>query len=218
MCGAAVFKYSDVNWYRNDVLMDPNIQIVSKNTEFSLQKIMHWNKFTESSMGNYTCRAKNKETGKNETIDFALHAIHPKKPTINESNFNDESEWIVEQMKEINLTCDFSGIPQPELNWYKYENDKKHDINASTDPNRISLKDAGKMLFINVAKEEDKGKYVCEAKYGESVDQRSVTIKISISKNEIYLVSLAFEIVPCSISLQMCRGIKAIVLFSDHWH
>lgn len=146
---------------------------------------MHWDRIPEASTRNYTCLAKNEETGENETIYFDLQAIHPEDPTINSSNFGNGTVLNVEPMDPFNLTCDFSGVPRPKLNWYKYENNERKALNF-TDPNHMSLENYGKTLDIKFAKEKDEGRYECEAKYGEKFDQRSVTIEISKDSTSLY--------------------------------
>lgn len=99
-------------------------------------------------------------------------------PKINASNFNNGAIWKVELSHTFNLTCDFSGVPQPKLNWYKYENDEKKELKFK-DSDHKSLLNDGKMLRLASVTLEDEGTYECEAKYGHNSDQRSVTIQIS---------------------------------------
>lgn len=140
---------------------------------------MYWDKFTKTSTGNYICQAKNKETNQNETLHYILNAVEPIRPTINGSNFDNGTKWNVKLSQAFNLTCDFSGVPRPKLTWYKYENDDERKPLKIDEAKHMSLENDEKIVCINYAKDEDEGKYECEAKYGQFSDQRSVTIKIS---------------------------------------
>lgn len=162
----------------NLIFSAQGVEVKSNDTRFSSQKCMHWDKITEASTGNYTCKAKNRETGENETISYALHAIHLNKPTIIESNFDNEAVWKSELHDKFNLTCDFSGVPRPKLNWYIYEKNERKALDFS-DHDHISLENNGKTIRFKFVKKDDQGKYECEAKHGQFSDQRSVTIEIS---------------------------------------
>lgn len=140
---------------------------------------MYWVKVTELSQGNYTCRAIKKETGENDIKDFLLQAIPSESPKIHYSNFENGSVRTVQLMQDFNLTCNFSGVPRPELKWFKCENDEKTAVNL-TDRNHIELEGDGEILYFKFSKETDEGKYLCEAKYGQLSDQRSVYIEISM--------------------------------------
>ena len=148
-------------------------------TEFSFRKALHWNKISEASVGIYNCRAKNKETNDIETKDYDLRVVKLEKPRITESSFEDGDVMNVDLTEAVNLTCEFTGVPRPELVWYKYENDVKKALEFNNHEH-MCLESDGRMLRLKFAKVEDEGTFECEAKYDEFSDQRSITIKISM--------------------------------------
>lgn len=156
----------------------PGVEVKSTDTEFSLRKALHWSKISEASVGNYSCRAKNKETNDIDAIAYNLRVVKPEKPRITESNFEDGAVLNVEQTDAVNLTCEYTGIPRPKLQWYKYEDGVKKALEIDN-PEHMCLENDRRMLRLKFTKNEDEGKFECEVKYDEFSDQRSVTIKIS---------------------------------------
>lgn len=72
----------------------------------------------------------------------------------------------------VRLECNPSGVPKPNITWYKdYE---PIQINS-----QISIHQSGKFLQISPTTAEDSGKYVCEAKNeaGQSMKKFRVNVQ-----------------------------------------
>lgn len=176
-CGAIVYNYSNkIEWSKDDepVEKSTNILVNYAKTKFSWRKSITLNPITKSDSGTYKCAAFSKETGKViDSEQVLIHVIEPQAPKIF-SNFN---EILVEQQigDSVTLTCQVSGIPDPNITWYKNGGIFASKDNATYEENikqRMSI-------ILNDLQLEDAGTYECLAKNRVGLDSETIKLKIS---------------------------------------
>lgn len=118
----------------------------------------------------YTCRAN---VIKHDSIDektWELDISQPSRPVIEETNLIDE---VTKHSlgEPLQLRCKYSGIPRPEIHWYKDNQEIVSDKQKAFRENNTILE----MRYITI---EDEGKYKCKVSNRLGVETRETSLKI----------------------------------------
>lgn len=132
---------------------------------------MHWTSVSKAAFGQYVCRAGVIRDDTYEEKTWDLEISEPREPKIEDTNIN-ESEHKHQLGEPLQLKCKFSGIPRPEIHWYR-------DNRELTPNKQISLRDNNTVLDIRYITIEDEGKYKCVVsnRLGSAVRETSLKIK-----------------------------------------
>lgn len=157
------------------VILLLGIQIIPHDTQYSHRKELRWKSITEAASGTYVCKANVIKDDTEEAKNLELVIVQPKKPEIEDSNF--ENGKTLEHLlgEPLQLRCSFTGIPKPQTSWYKNDDEITVDKNDS----RIWLNDDNTVLNIKFTKPEDQGKYKCLAENRIGLVARETTLKIT---------------------------------------
>lgn len=105
---------------------------------------------------------------------YHLLFIEPQSPEIDFTNM-DQKELKKNLGEPLRLQCKFSGIPEPNIRWYKDDLLFEPDVNDT----RVGIFERNTMLDIKYIKSEDEGKYRCEGRNRLSTASAMTTLKIS---------------------------------------
>lgn len=134
-----------------------DVEVIAQDTKFSYRKEIRWKTIGEEMSGQYECKAK-VIGGSEESKMWELDVVQPQRPVV-DSNFKSGHVLKSPVGEPIKLKCQFKGIPQPQLTWYRNGNEVRPDYNDT----HISLDDNGTVLHFHYTKAEDEGKYKCVA-------------------------------------------------------
>ena len=188
-CGAIIYNYSsNIVWTKDGVPVEelPDVLVEETNTKFSWRKTITWKQISKREDGVYECEVQPKELGGlAESDQVVINVFDTKSPMIY-SNFN---QTVMQQSlgDSLKLDCLVSGLPTPNLLWYK--NDEVFTVDEpNSEENtmqRIMIDNANSSITFTVLRLEDAGTYKCHATNRVGSDFKEVTLEIP-SKNEIY--------------------------------
>lgn len=151
-----------------------DIEVISHDTDYSHRKEIRWSSIGGASSGKYVCRANVIKDDTPEFRSWTLEVVEPKRPEVVESNIDGNSMKHL-LGEPLQLQCKFSGIPRPQITWYKDGNEISNEGNDS----RISLSDDNTLLDIHYIKAEDEGRYKCIAANRIGTTSRQTELKIT---------------------------------------
>lgn len=155
--------------------------MVAKNTLYSQRKEIHWNPVDKEAAGQYVCRVKiiNSNSYVNKTWD--LHMIEPTLPSIVSSNFVSDQSQTYPLNDHVKFTCKFSGIPSPQIKWFRDNN----EIIPIANDTHLSLLEDNSTLSIHLNADDD-GKYRCvaENRAGQIFSEIDVMIERKLSETK----------------------------------
>lgn len=159
--------------------------MIPHNTQYSHRKEIRWTSISEAASGKYTCKANVIKDDSEETKTWNLEIVQPKQPEVIETNFVNGKTLEHSLGEPLQLHCKFTGIPRPQVTWYK-NND---EITSERNDSRIWLNEDNTVLSIKYAKAEDQGKYKCVAVNRIAPVALETTLKItSNEKNYNYFI------------------------------
>lgn len=129
--------------------------MIAKDTKFSHRREIHWESIGISASGRYECRANKIEGDGEESKIFELKVLEPQKPEIEESSFGETINY--KEGQSLELKCQFTGVPQPQISWYKDNEEIQPKVN---DPH-IAINNDGTILKFHLMLEDDAGDYAC---------------------------------------------------------
>ncbi|ESO95847.1 hypothetical protein LOTGIDRAFT_144501 [Lottia gigantea] len=154
-----------VTWYKDDQVvspeLDPNLRIHANGRRLEIVSA----KVTDR--GRYQCVGENVagETLKNYTVDVYVP------PKINKETINSNPNVIVNTTAVVN--CPVSGIPTPEILWYR--NGVLLDSNINR---RFEILADGRQLRIHSAKVKDRGRYTCSSRNRAGEDSTDFNLTV----------------------------------------
>ncbi|XP_066591720.1 vascular endothelial growth factor receptor 1 isoform X2 [Prorops nasuta] len=178
ICAASIYNYTnDVEW-RNpeDKLLNDTERLVVKHetTPFTHRSILNIKNVDKSDSGYYVCSGQIKD-GTMERMEYHLQVQDPAAPTLR-TNMNGSLISInlgTEGHKAMTFECDASGMPEPNIIWYK------DDMMLKTS-DQFSLLYKNQTLQIKYWLERDAGKYLCRAenRLGKAEAFQQIAIKV----------------------------------------
>ncbi|XP_076338931.1 vascular endothelial growth factor receptor 1-like isoform X1 [Tachypleus tridentatus] len=167
-CLANILSYTNLSWrwystsheLNDSHLMDnqTGISVVFKSTQYSHSLTMVFESIAINNSGVYECWAWNNKTPEviqKKVTNLTVRAI--KKPFYTLTNLNN-SETKAEHNKEFQLKCYSSGVPQPNITWYK-----DNQLFDAASLSGIEYKDDKQLLIFRRVVQNDAGTYECVA-------------------------------------------------------
>lgn len=181
-CGAIIYNYSsNIVWRKDGEPIENigNLLVQETNTKFSWRKTLIWKQISKEDYGIYECEVYSKDSDEiAESLQVAI-AVHDTQKPIISSNFN---QTVMQQSlgDSLKLDCLVSGLPVPQLLWYKndviFSIDEVHSDDNSLQ--RIMIDSANTSITFSVLRLEDAGTYKCEAWNRVGQDFKSVQLEI----------------------------------------
>lgn len=160
-----------------------DIEVRSYDTGYSHRKEIHWKSITSAAAGKYVCRAN---VVKDDSVDektWQVEIVEPKRPEVIDSNIENGKTMKNSLGEPLQMRCKFSGIPRPEIKWYKDGNEITEDSLAESNDSRIALRESDTVLDIHFIRAEDEGRYKCLAANRIGTISREAVLKITSKIN-----------------------------------
>lgn len=156
--------------------------MIPHDTKFSHRKEIRWDSIGSEAAGKYVCRANVIKDDSSDTKSWELEIVEPYQPKIVDSNI--ENGKVLRNLlgEPLQLRCKFSGIPRPEISWYK----DGIKIVPESNESRIILMEDDTVLDVQFIKAEDEGQYKCLAQNRLGSVAREAVLKISSKINFIF--------------------------------
>lgn len=155
-------------------MISTDLQVITHDTEYSHRKEIRWSSIGSVASGKYVCRANVIKDDSIDSREWDLEIVEPKRPDVIESNIDGKSMKHL-LGEPLQLRCEFSGIPRPNIKWYKDGNEIINEGNNS----RMSLNDDNTLLDIHYIKAEDEGRYKCVGSNRIGTVSRQTELKIT---------------------------------------
>lgn len=190
-CGAIIYNYSNnIVWRKDGEVIESadNVFVEETNTKFSWRKALTWRQIAKEDDGVYECEVSVKDAhAPPESIQVAI-AVHATQVPIISSNFN---ESVMQQSlgDSLRLDCLVSGLPTPQLLWYKDDEIFVIDEVASDDNSlqRIMIDNLNSSITFSVLRLEDAGTYKCVAWNRVGSDFKSIQLDIPSELRELQI-------------------------------
>lgn len=181
-CGAIIYNYTrNIVWRKDGEVIESldNLVVEETNTKFSWRKTLTWRQIAKEDEGVYECEVSVKDAHEPpESLQVAI-AVHATQMPVITSNFN-QSVMQHSLGDSLKLDCLVSGLPIPQLLWYK--NDEIFVIeDAVSDDNslqRIMIDNSNASITFSVLRLEDAGTYKCVAWNRVGSDFKSIQLEI----------------------------------------
>ncbi|XP_052790482.1 cell adhesion molecule DSCAM-like [Mya arenaria] len=158
-CVASGYPQPQVTWLFNGSSLFPKDTMLSLDQSQLLLLGVNW-----LHVGDYTCRATNREGSSQETAAIRIR-VPPKVTSI-------EGIPLLYQGEHLQLTCRVTGIPDPLIEWFH----NREQLFTSSN-GRISFPEPNK-LSVMFANENDAGIYTCKGSNNAGVSQKDMEVFI----------------------------------------
>lgn len=181
-CGAIIYNYSsNIIWRKGDEVIQNmgNVIVEETNTKYSWRKTLTWKQISKEDDGIYECEVTSKDSDEIFERLQVVIAVHDAQLPIITPNFN---QSVMQQSlgDSLKLDCLVSGLPVPQIVWYK--NDEIFIIDGvHSDDNslqRIMIDNSNTSITFTVLRLEDAATYKCEAWNRVGRDYKSVQLEI----------------------------------------
>lgn len=181
-CGAIIYNYSSNIVFRKDgepIENFGNLNVEETNTKYSWRKTVTWKQISKDDEGLYECEVYSIDSEEISERRQVIIAVHDTQVPIISSNFN---QSVMQQSLGalLKLDCLVSGLPTPQLVWYK--NDEIFSIDdVHSDDNslqRIMIDNSNTSITFLVLRLEDAATYKCVAWNRVGEDSKSVQLEI----------------------------------------
>lgn len=181
-CGAIIYNYSsNIVWRKDGEVIESldNLVVEDTNTKFSWRRTLTWRQIAKEDEGVYECEVSVKDVHQApESLQVAI-AVHATQSPVISSNFN---QSVMQQSlgDSLKLDCLVSGLPTPQLLWYKDDEIFAIDEVLSEDNSlqRIMIDSSNSSITFSVLRLEDAGTYKCVAWNRVGSDFKSVQLEI----------------------------------------
>lgn len=153
--------------------MFADMQVILNNTLYSHRKEIHWESIDLDAMGTYVCKTRTIKNDVEETKSLKLEVVKTEPPVI-DSRLKNGQVLKSPLGKPVELTCNFSGIPEPKLDWYKNGNKIK-----PKDDKHLTIDDNGHTIHLHFTNPEDEGKYMCKGTNRNGTAWLETTLKLT---------------------------------------
>ncbi|XP_053989273.1 vascular endothelial growth factor receptor 1 isoform X1 [Hylaeus volcanicus] len=177
ICASSVYNYSNIfDWTNEDgtlIREDDRLTIVSDKTQFTYRSILRIKKVEKKDSKEYICTGRTTDNIM-ESMEYVLRVEDARAPVFTETNMN-ESEVTIdlnEGHETMILKCFVSGMPKPNITWYK------DDTLLVNNEQYMFLSDH-QVLHMKYFLEKDSGMYSCRIanRIGKLEARRQITIK-----------------------------------------
>nr|XP_022322237.1 hemicentin-1-like isoform X1 [Crassostrea virginica] len=155
-----------ITWYKNGEFispeLDPNIRIFAAGRRLELMSAR------VTDLGLYRCEGVNSAGTNDNEYEVEVHVP----PSIVREGVIEHPEVIVR--RSINLTCPASGIPRPQISWFK-----ANKIIKENATNYVLL-EGGWTLYILNASEEDSSRFTCRAKNIAGNNEKAFDLQVLV--------------------------------------
>lgn len=181
-CAAIIYNYSsEIAWTRDGevVVGNDNVKVEENHTTFSWRKTLTWRAISKEDDGIYQCEVFNRsDTDTSETKQVAIKVLDAEAPMIT-ANFN-QSRMVQVVGQSLRLDCLVSGLPTPNLLWYKDDEifTPSESSSNETTMQRVMIENNNQTLDFKVLTPEDNGKYKCVAMNRIASDFKELELEI----------------------------------------
>ncbi|XP_073084756.1 vascular endothelial growth factor receptor 1 isoform X5 [Manis javanica] len=186
-CTVNKFLYRDITWILlrtvNNRTMHHSIskQNTAVTKEYSVTLNLTVKNASREDSGTYACRARNIDTGEEILQKKEVTIRDPEAPSL----LRNLSDHTVAVSSSTTLDCHASGVPEPQITWFK----NNHKIQQEPG---IILGPGSSTLFIERVTEEDEGVYHCKAtnQKGSVESSAYLTVQGTSDKSNLELITL----------------------------
>ncbi|XP_051018816.1 vascular endothelial growth factor receptor 1 [Acomys russatus] len=186
-CVVSKFLYTDVAWLLLRTLHNRTVrhsiskQRMATTQEYSITLNLLIKNVSLEDSGTYACRAKNIYTGE-EVLQKTDVVIRDQEAPHLLQNLSDHRVSI---SSSTTLDCQASGVPRPQITWFK----NNHKIQQEPG---VILGPGNSTLFIERVKEEDEGVYRCRAANQKGTVESSayLTVQGTSDRSNLELITL----------------------------
>ncbi|XP_036773235.2 vascular endothelial growth factor receptor 1 isoform X1 [Manis pentadactyla] len=186
-CTVNKFLYRDITWILlrtvNNRTMHHSIskQNTAVTKEYSVTLNLTIKNASREDSGTYACRARNIDTGEEILQKKEVTIRDPEAPSL----LRNLSDHTVAVSSSTTLDCHASGVPEPQITWFK----NNHKIQQEPG---IILGPGSSTLFIERVTEEDEGVYHCKAtnQKGSVESSAYLTVQGTSDKSNLELITL----------------------------
>lgn len=147
---------------------------MTNDTLFSHQTFLFLSDVNSHKSGNYICRAKTLLTSVYKEKEFKLLVQDRKAPSFTKLSNMNGSKITIDAGTSITWNCSVTGIPEPEVIWYK------NNRILETKNDRVKLENRNHTLRLTYANIEDDGLYRCTASNSAGNVSAENRLKISM--------------------------------------
>lgn len=182
-CGAIVYNYTnEVVWRKDGGIIESSehVTVEEANTKYSWRKALTWKQISSNdNNGVYECEAVSKDPLVGHQSHTIAISVHDTQAPIITANFN-QSRMQQSLGDSLKLDCLVSGLPVPNLIWYK--NDAVFSVEeislGDSTMQRVMMEQDNTSIVFTVLKLEDEGTYKCVAWNRVGQDFRSIELEI----------------------------------------
>ncbi|KAK2489068.1 hypothetical protein MC885_006887 [Smutsia gigantea] len=186
-CTVNKFLYRDITWILlrtvNNRTMHHSISKhnMAVTREYSVTLNLTIKNASREDSGTYACRARNIDTGEEILQKKEVTIRDPEAPSL----LRNLSDHTVAVSSSTTLDCHASGVPEPQITWFK----NNHKIQQEPG---IILGPGSSTLFIERVTEEDEGVYHCKAtnQKGSVESSAYLTVQGTSDKSNLELITL----------------------------
>ncbi|XP_052788091.1 hemicentin-1-like [Mya arenaria] len=149
-CHAEGKPSPDITWYKNGLRLDPALQTRYELMSGGRQLRLKQAKLDDAAT--FQCVAENKAGS--DSVDFNLRVLVPARIDGRRLHTNPK----VKQSSDLSITCPVTGVPPPEVTWFKDGEPISSEGRAD-----VVITNGGQELTIKNAQVEDTGSYTCRA-------------------------------------------------------
>lgn len=156
--------------------------MVPKYKPYSQEKQIHWNSIEKEAAGLYVCRVKIVNSDSYVDRSWELQVIEPTLPSIVSSNLIADQTQKYLLNDHAKLLCKFSGIPNPQIKWFK----DNHEIVPIANSKHLTFLEDKSILSIHL-NADDEGTYRCAAE--NRAGQVSREVKLIIESKFCFILN-----------------------------
>ncbi|XP_034249879.1 vascular endothelial growth factor receptor 1 isoform X2 [Thrips palmi] len=173
-CSVSPYHYTrDIVWKFDGLTIgeDRDFHISTKSTVFSHRSTLTVKNVTNTNEGIYSCVALHVGSGLPSEHQISLNVTDVKVPVFgNKTNLMGNVKELAEG-QSFTLYCFASGMPKPQIKWFKGKTPVKLKTN-------LEILDDGRKLDFKYLTLEDDGRYTCEATNRGGTVHRSITLSL----------------------------------------
>ncbi|XP_068207009.1 vascular endothelial growth factor receptor 1-like isoform X2 [Palaemon carinicauda] len=141
-----------------------NLEIYSNDTKYSRREWVRSSKVTKDLAGKYQCSGTRSNDSVPVIREVMIRVLDQEPVTFVNSNMDPDGKEIeLQEHTHFNLMCTVSGIPTPQITWFKDDEPLLPDSDFF-DGEQVRLEDKGQTIYFEYVYEKHAGEYSCAAK------------------------------------------------------